>query len=124
MELQNTYLTDLQLANIYSVTRQTIWRWVKDDANFPKPIKLSGGATRWKSQEIKNWEENKATNISENRKINQKKHNKEKIELIDYFAAKAMQSYILHPDYKNVSAADICEYSYLLAENMLKARIY
>ena len=54
--MQNdTYLTDKQVAERYNVGRATAWRWVQEE-NFPKPIKLSAGCTRWKLSDIEKWE--------------------------------------------------------------------
>jgi len=57
--MQNdTYLTDKQIAERYNVGRTTCWRWVQEQ-NFPKPIKLSPGTTRWKLSDIEKWEADK-----------------------------------------------------------------
>lgn len=53
------WLTDRQVAARYAVHHVTIWRWLKTDASFPKPIKLSPGCTRWKESEIDTWEAGK-----------------------------------------------------------------
>lgn len=50
------YLSDQNLAGRYSVSRQTVWRWLKTDPTFPKPISLSPGCTRWRLDEIERWE--------------------------------------------------------------------
>ncbi|WP_204245707.1 helix-turn-helix transcriptional regulator [Paracoccus marcusii] len=50
------YLSDKQVASRYNVTRPTVWRWVKADPTFPKPISLSPGCTRWRLDEIESWE--------------------------------------------------------------------
>lgn len=50
------YVSDQNLAGCYSVTRQTVWRWLKTDPTFPKRISLSPGCTRWSLQEIEAWE--------------------------------------------------------------------
>lgn len=50
-----SYLTDLQLAKRFGVSRVTIWRWSRN-GNFPKPIKLSAGSTRWRLSEVEIWE--------------------------------------------------------------------
>lgn len=34
------------------VSPATIWRWVRDDADFPKPFKLTGGVTVWDEEAI------------------------------------------------------------------------
>lgn len=58
--LNDTYLTDKQVAERYNVGRATAWRWVQD-GDFPKPIKLSPGCTRWKLSDIEKWEAGKET---------------------------------------------------------------
>lgn len=50
------YLSDRQLADRFSVTRATVWRWHRIDPNFPRAISLSPGCTRWRLQEIEAWE--------------------------------------------------------------------
>lgn len=49
-------LKDTQVAEILSVSRPTVWRWVHSDA-LPKPIKIAG-STRWKLEEIEAWVNN------------------------------------------------------------------
>lgn len=45
------YLSDKQLAARYGVTRTTVWRWVRKN-EFPHPVKISPGCTRWPLDEI------------------------------------------------------------------------
>lgn len=45
------WAADTQLAELYGVSRATIWRWVKAGI-LPKPVKLSPGTTRWKLSEV------------------------------------------------------------------------
>ena len=59
--MQETYLSDIQLAKHYGVHRSTIWRWVNVDLHFPTPVNISPGCTRWKASEIEAWETAKAT---------------------------------------------------------------
>lgn len=54
------YLSDRQLAERYGVTVQSIWRWHRDDATFPRSVKLSSGTTRWKLSEIEAWEKSRS----------------------------------------------------------------
>lgn len=49
------YLADKDLANRLAISRQTIWRLVKADPKFPKPVKLSAGCTRWRLSEVEAW---------------------------------------------------------------------
>ena len=50
------YVSDKQVAERYGVSRPTVWRWLKTDSTFPKPISLSPGCTRWRLDEIEAWE--------------------------------------------------------------------
>ncbi len=50
------FLRDTEVAIRYSVSRPTIWRWVKE-GKFPKPIKLGAGSTRWRYSDLEMWEQ-------------------------------------------------------------------
>lgn len=52
------YLSDKQVAQRYSVKKQTIWRWAKKSATFPKPKKFQGTTTRWCLSELIEYERN------------------------------------------------------------------
>ncbi|WP_322003340.1 helix-turn-helix transcriptional regulator [Marinobacter alexandrii] len=52
------YVSDKQLSERLEVSRQTIWRWVRE-GNLPSPIKLGTNCTRWKLSDIENWEAGK-----------------------------------------------------------------
>jgi len=43
-----------QLKKQLSVSRSSIWAWVKE-GSFPKPIKLGKNCTAWNSSDIDNW---------------------------------------------------------------------
>ncbi len=45
------YISDAQLAERYSVSRSTIWRWASKRI-LPKPVQLSPGCTRWRKEEV------------------------------------------------------------------------
>lgn len=45
------YLTDRQLAEYYTVSRATIWRWVRQ-GRLPQPIQISAGTTRFSAEAI------------------------------------------------------------------------
>lgn len=49
------YVSDRQVAERFSVSRTTPWRWVKT-RNFPQPVKLSPGCTRWRLADVEAWE--------------------------------------------------------------------
>jgi prophage regulatory protein len=55
------YFADKELAARFGVSRQTIWRLVKSDPAFPKPIRLTAGCTRWLLSEVVAWEISKRT---------------------------------------------------------------
>lgn len=50
------FLSDTDLSERYGVHRTTVWRWVRNDPAFPRPIALSAGCTRWKRSDIEYWE--------------------------------------------------------------------
>lgn len=43
-----------QLKEKLSVSRSSIWSWVKD-GSFPKPIKLGKNCTAWNSEDVHAW---------------------------------------------------------------------
>jgi prophage regulatory protein len=45
-----------QLKQQLSVSRSSIWAWVKD-GSFPKPIKLGKNCTAWNSDDVHAWVE-------------------------------------------------------------------
>lgn len=71
---QEVYLKDTDLAKIYGVSRQTVWRWNEVDPSFPSPVKLSAGATRWRKTDIDAWESNKSNIEFEPKIVKQKTH--------------------------------------------------
>ena len=50
------FLRDTDVAARYRVKRATIWGWLKKDATFPRPVKLSGGTTRWRLSDLEKWD--------------------------------------------------------------------
>lgn len=57
--MSNLFLSDKQTAVRYGVGRGTIWRWIKKQ-DFPKPISLSPGCTRWPVNDLEEWEAKRA----------------------------------------------------------------
>ena len=55
------YLSDQDLARRWGVARPTIWRWHREQAEFPRCVKLAPGCSRWKLSEIEEWEAHQAT---------------------------------------------------------------
>jgi len=49
------FLSDRDLAARYQIARGSVWRWPKTN-NFPSPVKLSEGTTRWRLSDIEAWE--------------------------------------------------------------------
>jgi predicted DNA-binding transcriptional regulator AlpA len=58
--MPDTYLSDKDLSDRYHITRNTVWRWHRERADFPRAVKLSPNCTRWKLSEITDWEASKA----------------------------------------------------------------
>jgi predicted DNA-binding transcriptional regulator AlpA len=46
------YLTVKDVARRFSVSVNTIWRWTSTRPEFPKPIKLGAGCTRFRSSDL------------------------------------------------------------------------
>lgn len=44
-------------------TRATLWRWVAS-GRFPRPIKLSGGVTAWREQDVMAWQRSLAQGVA------------------------------------------------------------
>jgi predicted DNA-binding transcriptional regulator AlpA len=43
---EEQFLSVGEVANRYTVSPKSIWRWLKTEPNFPKPIHLTKGTTR------------------------------------------------------------------------------
>jgi len=51
------YVSAAQLAERYGVDRSTIWRWAsKKGSQFPRPVRLSDQVTRWRLDEIEQYD--------------------------------------------------------------------
>jgi predicted DNA-binding transcriptional regulator AlpA len=44
-----------QVGALFSVHRSTVFRMVRDDATFPRPLKLSRNTPRWRATELNAW---------------------------------------------------------------------
>ena len=44
-----------QVAEKLTVSRATVWRYVSTLSDFPKPLKLSRGCSRWRAEEVDQW---------------------------------------------------------------------
>jgi len=51
-----SFMTVDEVAQRYSVSNATVWRWVKNDPSFPEPIKLSAGTSRWAEEQLRAFE--------------------------------------------------------------------
>ncbi|MDF2141722.1 AlpA family phage regulatory protein [Paenirhodobacter sp. CAU 1674] len=45
------FLNVKQVATRYGVSTDTIWRW-KNQGEFPRPVKVSNGCTRWRLADL------------------------------------------------------------------------
>jgi len=66
MHAQNTtavvaerYIRLKEVCLITAASQATIWRWVKTNPGFPRPIRLSPSCTVWNEAELLEWIENK-----------------------------------------------------------------
>jgi len=54
------YLKDTELAKRYDIARQSVWRW-SQKGDFPAPVKLSPGCSRWRLSDVEKWEQSRTT---------------------------------------------------------------
>jgi len=50
------WLSAAQCAVRYGVTKATIWRWAGNKSGFPRPRRLGSNCSRWKLEELVEWE--------------------------------------------------------------------
>lgn len=58
--MPQTYLSDVDIAKRYGIARPTVWRWHREQRDFPRVVKLTPGCARWKLSDIESWERNQA----------------------------------------------------------------
>lgn len=46
------YLSPKQVAEMFSVSQATIFRWLREKPEFPRPLKLSPGCTRFRLADL------------------------------------------------------------------------
>lgn len=49
------FLSDKEVAARLGVSRQTVWRWVRE-GRFPSPVKIGPAAVRWREAGVMAWE--------------------------------------------------------------------
>ncbi|MBA2660086.1 MAG: AlpA family phage regulatory protein [Nitrosospira sp.] len=49
------YIRAKRLAPQLAISEPTLWRWLKKDPTFPKPVKLSARVTAWLIADIQTW---------------------------------------------------------------------
>ncbi len=49
--MDTRFVTDLELAARFRVSRTTIWRWAAA-GKLPRPVRLGGRTTRWAADEV------------------------------------------------------------------------
>ena len=52
----DAFLSVHQVAACYHVWPSTIWRWLKKAPDFPDPLKLTPGTTRWRLSDLVSYE--------------------------------------------------------------------
>lgn len=51
-QAEERYLSVQDVARRYAISIQTVWRHTKHNQDFPKPIKILNGSTRWRMSDI------------------------------------------------------------------------
>ena len=44
-----------RVCDLTGLSRASVWRFARDDPDFPKPFRLSEAATAWDEPEVVNW---------------------------------------------------------------------
>ena len=52
----DVFLRDTDLAKRYGVSRNTIWRWARENGDMPQPVRLTPGCSRWRLADLEAWE--------------------------------------------------------------------
>jgi predicted DNA-binding transcriptional regulator AlpA len=55
-EADEVFLPVREVAKRFFVSVQTIWRWKKEWADFPKPVEITAGTTRWRLSDLVEFE--------------------------------------------------------------------
>lgn len=55
------FLSDHQVGARYGASRATVWRWLKNNPAFPRPVSLSPGCSRWSIAALEAWERQTAS---------------------------------------------------------------
>lgn len=55
MNTSARYIRAKMLAPQLAVSEPTLWRWLKEDPTFPRPVKLAPRVTVWRISEIEAW---------------------------------------------------------------------
>tara|TARA_R110000772_G_scaffold22737_3_gene61295 strand:+ start:6207 stop:6389 length:183 start_codon:yes stop_codon:yes gene_type:complete len=50
------FLTIQSVAERYETSRDSIYRWMRDQRDFPSPIRLPAGSPRWALADLEKWE--------------------------------------------------------------------
>jgi prophage regulatory protein len=56
---ENRFLTDLQVADRYAVSRPTVWRWVRE-GHLPPPESIGPNTRRWRIATLDEWDARRA----------------------------------------------------------------
>lgn len=48
------------MCELLGISKATLWRWVSDDQEFPKPLKISEKTRAWRLAEVRAWMNSRA----------------------------------------------------------------
>lgn len=64
--MNRPFLTDLDLAQRYSISRATVWRWTSS-GRLPRPVRLGEATTRWVLEDLLQYEQRLLQRLPERR---------------------------------------------------------
>lgn len=59
------FLPITRVAERYATTKHSIYRWMREERDFPAPIRLPGKTLRWRLSEVEAWEATRRVDTDE-----------------------------------------------------------
>lgn len=64
-EIMAQFLPINGVAERYATSKHSIYRWLRDDRAFPRPIRLPSGILRWRIDDLAAWDSTRTVSADE-----------------------------------------------------------